>query len=107
MDNVPPSVAAVPGALNWIHGTETETINGEESTTWRELVRVAPDYEAARTNLAILGSQSEVVLDETAAVVPPPPAAGVKTIKDERKLSFSVMRNSSKLETCATKVETE
>lgn len=51
---------------------------------WRELVRDVPSYEPARTNLALLGSQNEVVLGETAAVVPPP-AAAVKAIDDQRK----------------------
>ena len=51
---------------------------------WRELVRDMPDYDPARTNLALLGSQNEVVPDETEAVVPPP-AASVKAIEDERK----------------------
>jgi hypothetical protein len=37
---------------------------------WRDLVHEAPDYEPARTNLAILGNQSEVALGETAVVVP-------------------------------------
>ena len=38
---------------------------------WRELVHDVPDYQPARTNLALLGSQNEVVLGETAAVVLP------------------------------------
>jgi tetratricopeptide (TPR) repeat protein len=49
---------------------------------WRELVRDMPDYDPARTNLALLGSQNEVVLGKTAAVVPPP-AASVKAIEDD------------------------
>jgi Flp pilus assembly protein TadD len=52
---------------------------------WRELVREVPDYDPAVKNLALLGSQNEVVLGETAAVVPPP-AAAVKAIEDARKL---------------------
>ncbi len=51
---------------------------------WRELVREAPDYEPARTNLALMGNQSEVARGETAAVALPP-AAAVKAIGDERK----------------------
>ena len=51
---------------------------------WHELIRDMPDYDPARTNLALLGSQNEVVLGETVAVVPPP-AASVKAIEDERK----------------------
>ena len=49
---------------------------------WRELVHDVPDYQPARTNLALLGSQNEVVLGETAAVVLPP-AAAVKAIGDQ------------------------
>jgi len=52
---------------------------------WRELVHDVPDYAPARTNLALLGSQNEVVLGETAAVVPSPTAA-VKAIEDQRKI---------------------
>ena len=55
------------------------------SLVWRELVRDVPDYEPARTNLALLGSPNEVARGETAAVVPPP-AAAVTVIEDERKL---------------------
>ena len=48
---------------------------------WRELVREVPDYEPARKNLALLGSQNEVVLGETAVVVLPrrPPSKPPKT----------------------------
>ncbi len=42
---------------------------------WSELVHDVPDYQPARKNLALLGSQNEVVLGETAAVVLPPAAA--------------------------------
>ena len=52
---------------------------------WRELVHDVPDYQPARTNLALLGNQNEVVPAKTAAVVPPP-AAAVKAIEDQRKL---------------------
>ena len=55
------------------------------SVVWRELMREAPDYEPARTNLALLGSQNEAARGDTAAVVPPP-AAAVKVLGDERKL---------------------
>jgi Flp pilus assembly protein TadD len=54
------------------------------SLVWRELVRDVPDYQPARTNLALLGSQSEVVLGETAAVALPP-AAAVKAINDSSR----------------------
>ena len=52
---------------------------------WRELARQAPEYGPARKNLALLGSQNEVVLGETAAVVLPP-AAAVKTTEDQPTL---------------------
>jgi Flp pilus assembly protein TadD len=52
---------------------------------WRELVRDVPDYQPARTNLALLGSQNEVVLGETAAVVLPP-AEAVKANEDGPKI---------------------
>ena len=52
---------------------------------WRELAREEPDYGPARKNLKLLGSQNEVVLGETAAVVPPQ-AAAAKAIQDARKL---------------------
>ena len=53
---------------------------------WRELARDTPEYGPARKNLKLLGSQNEVVLGETAAVVLPP-AAAVKTTEDQAKLS--------------------
>jgi cytochrome c-type biogenesis protein CcmH/NrfG len=53
---------------------------------WRELAREEPDYGPARKNLELLGSQNEVVLGQTAAVVLPP-AAAVKTTKDQPKPS--------------------
>jgi Flp pilus assembly protein TadD len=54
---------------------------------WRELVREVPDYEPARKNLALLGSQNEVVLGETAAVVLPP-ATVVKTNQELAKTNL-------------------
>jgi tetratricopeptide (TPR) repeat protein len=55
------------------------------SLVWRELINDVPDYEPARTNLALLGTPSEAARGETAAVVPPP-AAAFAAIEDERKL---------------------
>src|SRR5271156_3912108 len=52
---------------------------------WRELARESPEYGPARKNLALLGSQNEVVLGETAAVVLSP-AAAVKTNRDQPKV---------------------
>ena len=63
-----------------IYVQEGETIRA--SLVWRELVRDVPDYRPARTNLALLDSQSEVVLGETAAVALSTPAAAVKAINN-------------------------
>ena len=52
-----------------IYVQEGKTIRA--SLVWRELVRDVPDYQPARTNLALLDSQTEVVLGETAAVALP------------------------------------
>lgn len=70
-------------ALGVIYAHEGKTVSA--STEWRELVREMPDYEPARANLALLGSQTEVARDETAAVVPAP-AEAVKAVEDQRKL---------------------
>ena len=56
---------------------------------WGELAREVPEYAPARKNLALLGSQHEVVLGETAAVVLPP-AAAVKTTEDQPKPSSPI-----------------
>jgi Flp pilus assembly protein TadD len=69
------------------------------SLVWRELVRDVPDYEPARANLALVDSQSQVVLGETAAVALPTPAAAVKAIKNERKTTLAVIRNTTESET--------
>jgi Flp pilus assembly protein TadD len=50
---------------------------------WSELVRDVPGYAPARTNLALLGSQTQVVPGEMAAVVLPS-AAAVKTIAENK-----------------------
>ena len=67
------------------------------SLVWRELVRGVPDYQPARANLALLGSQSAVVLGETAAVALPP-AAAVKAINSasRRRLQASEIQPSRK-----------
>lgn len=70
-------------ALGVIYAHEGKTLSA--SLVWRELVREVPDYEPARTNLGLLGSQIEVARGETAAVVPPP-AAAVKAVEDQRSL---------------------
>jgi hypothetical protein len=53
------------------------------SLTWRELIRDIPDYEPARTNLAVLGSPSKLATGETAAVNFPR-AVAVDAIMDKR-----------------------
>jgi Flp pilus assembly protein TadD len=69
-------------ALGVIYAHQGKTVSA--SLVWRDLVREVPDYQPARTNLALLGSQIEVARGETAAVVPPPPAAAVKAVEDQR-----------------------
>jgi Flp pilus assembly protein TadD len=71
--------------LGVIYAQEGESARA--SLIWHELVREIPDYEPARTNLAILGSPNEVANGETAAVVLPPTAV-VKAIGDERELQL-------------------
>jgi hypothetical protein len=73
--------------------------------SWRELVSDLPDYEPARPNLALLGSQSKVALGNTAAVALPTPAAAVKAIKDERTPTFTGMQNTQEPEKPRDKVE--
>jgi Flp pilus assembly protein TadD len=68
--------------LGVIDAQQGQTVRA--SLVWRELVRDLPDYQPARTNLALLGSPNEVARGETAAVVPPP-AAAVTAIEDERQ----------------------
>jgi Flp pilus assembly protein TadD len=73
--------------LGVIYAQEGKT--GRASLVWRELVREVPDYEPARANLAILGGQSKVALDKTAAT-DLPRAAPVKAVIDERELPREV-----------------
>jgi Flp pilus assembly protein TadD len=65
--------------LGVIYAREGKTVRA--SLVWRELLRDVPDYEPARENLALLDSQSEVILGETAAVALSTPTAAVKAIK--------------------------
>jgi Flp pilus assembly protein TadD len=78
-----PAQPEARNALGVIYAHEGKTVNA--STDWRELVREMPDYEPARANLALLGSQIEVAGGETAAVVPAP-ALAVKAVEDQRRL---------------------
>ena len=55
--------------LGDVYAQEGDTASA--SLVWSELVRDVPDYEAARKNLAILGSPSEVGDGETAAITSP------------------------------------
>lgn len=71
--------------LGVVYAQEGKTASA--SLVWSELVRDLPDYEPARTNLAILGSPSEAAIGETAAVVLPQTAV-VRAIGDERELRF-------------------
>ncbi len=66
--------------LGVIYAQEGKTVRA--SLVWRELVREVPNYEPARKNLVLPGSQKEVALGE-AAVVVLPPAAAVKAIEGQ------------------------
>ncbi len=77
--------------LGVIYAQEGKTVRA--SLIWRELVHDVPDYEPARKNLALLGSQNEVAFGKTAAAALPPPAAAVRAIKNERKTTLAVMQN--------------
>ena len=79
-----PSQPDARNLLGVIYAQEGNTARA--SQVWGEVVREAPDYEPARNNLELLGSQVEVARGETAAAAPPP-AAAVKYIEDERKIS--------------------
>jgi Flp pilus assembly protein TadD len=84
-------------SLGVIYAEEGKTVRA--SLIWRELVREVPDYEPARRNLALLGSQVEVARGKTAAVALPL-AAAVKATKDERKphlAASEIQRNSYSL----------
>jgi tetratricopeptide (TPR) repeat protein len=69
--------------LGVIYAQEGETVRA--SQVWRELARDVPDYQPALTNLALLGSPSEVALGEAAAVAFPSPTAAVKAMEGERR----------------------
>jgi tetratricopeptide (TPR) repeat protein len=83
--------------LGVIYAQEGNTVRA--SLIWRELVHDVPDYEPARKNLALLGSQNEVAFGKTAAAALPIPAAAVKAIKNERKTTLAVMQNTPEFET--------
>jgi Flp pilus assembly protein TadD len=70
-------------ALGAIYAGEGKIVSA--SLVWRELVREAPDYQPARTNLALLGGQIDVTRGATAPLVPPP-AVTVNAVEDQRKL---------------------
>jgi Flp pilus assembly protein TadD len=72
--------------LGVIYAQEGNTARA--SLTWSELVRDLPDYAPARTNLAILGSQTTVANGETAAL-DLPRAAAVDAIPDRPELKLS------------------
>jgi hypothetical protein len=64
-----------------IYAKEGKTVAA--SLIWRELVSQVPNYEPARTNLALLDSLKKVAVGETTATGLPP-AARVKAIEDQR-----------------------
>ncbi len=82
--------------LGVIYAQEGKTVRA--SLIWRALVHDVPDYEPARKNLALLGSQNEVAFGKTAAAALPTPAAAVKAIKNERKTTLAVMQNAPESE---------
>ena len=86
-----PRQADARNLLGVIYAQEGKTVRA--SLVWRQLVRDVPDYEPARTNLTILGSQKEVALGEAAAVALPTPAAPVKAQKNEHKTTLADMQN--------------
>jgi len=65
--------------LGVIYAQEGKTVRA--SLIWRELVHDVSDYEPARKNLSLLGSQNEVAFGKTAAAALPP-AAAVKAINN-------------------------
>jgi tetratricopeptide (TPR) repeat protein len=58
--------------LGVIYAREGKTARAAQ--VWNDLVRDVPDYQPARSNLALLGGQDEAVDAETAAVASPPAA---------------------------------
>ena len=91
--------------LGVIYAQEGKTVRA--SLIWRELVRDVPDYEPARKNLALLGNQSEVAFDETAAVVLPPQGPPSKPSKMTRRTTLAGIRNKAKSETRTIRSEGE
>jgi tetratricopeptide (TPR) repeat protein len=86
-----PGQPDVRNLLGVIYAQEGKTVRAY--LIWRELVHDVPDYEPARKNLSLLGSQNEVAFGKTAAAALPAPAAAVKAIKNERKSILAVMQN--------------
>jgi hypothetical protein len=69
---------------------------------WRELVHDVPDYQPARANLALVDSQSQVVLGETAAVALPP-AGRRRSHQQCEQTRLAGVRNTAESETSAMK----
>jgi Flp pilus assembly protein TadD len=63
---------------------------------WRDLVHEAPDYEPARTNLAILGNQSEVARRDGGRCPPqrPPSKPSKMSSNHSRRRSVDVLSSS-------------
>jgi Flp pilus assembly protein TadD len=75
-----PGQADARNLLGVIYAREGKTVRAAQ--TWHDLIREVPTNQPARANLALLDSQSEVVLGETAAVALSTPAAAVKAINN-------------------------
>jgi Flp pilus assembly protein TadD len=69
--------------LGVIYAQQGKTANA--SMVWSELVRDVPDFEPARTNLAILGNP---IASGEAAAVDLPPAVAVNAVGNGRELSL-------------------
>jgi len=84
--------------LGVIYAQEGKTVRA--SLIWRELAHDVPDYEPARKNLALLGSQNEVAFGKTtAAAALPTPATAVKASKMRRNTTLAVMQNTPEFDT--------
>lgn len=66
----------------WVLSTKERDTLPAHGLLWSQLMRDVPDYGPARANLALLGSQEEIVPGEATAVRRTP-AAAVKTISDK------------------------
>ncbi len=84
-----------------IYVQEGKTIRA--SLVWRELVRDVPDYQPARTNLALVDSQSAVVLGGTAAVALHSPSGRRQSHQQCEQTTLAGIRNTAESKTSAIK----